>query len=656
MQLIQHSEYLKKDGIVSLKISSTNDSKFQSPSTRVVLVIDISGSMSSQVVSKSQDGDVETAGFNQLDLVKHASHTILENLREIDSIAIVAFSTNARIIVPMTLVTQDSKKKIKDLINLLKPEASTNIWDGLYQGMELLRTSPSIDGLSNDSIFLLTDGQPNVHPPRGYMPTLETYLDEHKLSFTVNTFGFGYSLDCNLLNNIAIRCNGHYGFIPDGNFVGTVFVNTMANLLTVNARNITLNLAFEGNNKPDFSECPFPLIKTNWGYQIQIGTFRFGQDKIITFPLERDLEIEHFMQSNLTYQNFESPDEQESIHFGVSEIETSSEGVTNNFRILFVNLLNRLTTCDNIQENLLSIQRLLKDMTNSEFASNPYLNGLITDLSGQVTEACSRSDWYTRWGIYYMKSLQDAHLHQHCNNFKDPGVANYGGQDFKRLQKQLEQTFLDLPAPEPSSTSSNFRGVNFVRSKSMGKHYSSQNPCWLPDSKVYITDKQTINIQDIKKGQLVKCNIKGYTTVVCLVETKVNRNIEFVELPDPDGKGLCRITPWHPVWNSKTSSWMFPYDLVQSGIGKIVTEYVTSVYNLVLESNHSVLIDGWSGITLGHGASGAVLNHSYLGTDAVIRDLMNLEGWDKGHVILTNKQIIRHDNNSLISKFISMIW
>jgi len=656
MQLTQNSEYLKQDKIVSLKISATADSTFRSPPTRVVLVVDISGSMQSQVVSKSQDGDVETGGFNQLDLVKHASYTILENLRDIDSMAVVAFTTNARTIVPMTLTTDLAKVQIKSQISVLQPESSTNLWDGLFQGMELLRTNPSVDGLTNDSIFLLTDGMPNVHPPRGYMPTLKSYLDEHPLAFTVNTFGFGYSLDSSLLNDIAVKCNGHYGFIPDGNFVGTVFVNSMANLLTVSGRNLTLGLTFEGLNKPDLSDCAFPVTDTSWGYQVHLGSFRFGQDKIFTFPLERDTSTEHFLQSNLTYQTFDSPDSEESIHFGVMEVETDAEAVANNFRLLLVSLLGRLSpnVVANIQENQLGIQRLLQQMTNSEHKDHPFLKGLIADLSGQVTEACSRSDWYSRWGRHYMKSLQDAHLHQHCNNFKDVGVANYGGEDFRVLQKQLEQTFLAMPAPEPSSTRSAHHGVSFVKSKRMGKHYRSSNPCWLPNSQVSTTDNKTINIQDLKKGDLVKCMSGGYASVVCLIETKVNRNIEFVSLPNPTGQGDCRITPWHPVRNTKTSSWMFPQDLVQPGAGKMFNQHVTSVYNLVLESYHNVLVDGWYGITLGHGASGAVLAHSYLGTNAVTRDLANMEGWNKGHVVLTDQQVTRRDDTSMISKFTNM--
>ena len=429
MQLRQTSEYLTQENIISLKVSSDVESNFQSPQTRIVLVIDISGSMNTQVVSKSQDGDVETGGFNQLDLVKHSSYTILENLRPEDSIAVVAFTTNARIEVPLTLATPENKKKIKDKITSLRPEASTNLWDGLYKGMELLKNNPS--QCTNDAIFLLTDGMPNVFPPRGHIPTLKDYLDQNPLNFTISTFGFGYSLDSLLLKEIAVLGNGHYGFIPDGNFVGTIFVNAMANLLTVVARNLTLSLTFADDDQPDLLDFPYPYTRTSWGYQVQLGSYRYGQERLIVIPFQKGSKEEHYIQANLHYHTFDSPDEKEDIHFGVNDIETSQEGVFHNFRQKMVDLLGRLATNSNLQEDQHGIQRLLREMTHSRFKEDSLLQGLITDLSGQVTEACSRSDWYDRWGKHYMRSLHDAHLYQHCNNFKDQGVSNYGGLNFK---------------------------------------------------------------------------------------------------------------------------------------------------------------------------------------------------------------------------------
>jgi len=61
----------------------------------------------------------------------------------------------------------------------------------------------------------------------------------------VNTFGFGYQLNSKLLEDISILGNsGSYAFIPDGSFVGTIFVNAISTLLTTAATNVQVNMAF----------------------------------------------------------------------------------------------------------------------------------------------------------------------------------------------------------------------------------------------------------------------------------------------------------------------------------------------------------------------------------------------------------------------------
>jgi hypothetical protein len=78
------------------------------------------------------------------------------------------------------------------------------------------------------AILLLTDGLPNVEPPRGTLPMLKRYKEQNGIPCaSIGTFGFGYSLDSALLEGIAKEGNGMYAFIPDASFVGTAFVNSV---------------------------------------------------------------------------------------------------------------------------------------------------------------------------------------------------------------------------------------------------------------------------------------------------------------------------------------------------------------------------------------------------------------------------------------------
>merc|ERR1711874_435913 len=82
-------------------------------------------------------------------------------------------------------------------------------------------------------------------------------------------------------------------------------------------------------------------------------------------------------------------------------------------------------------------------------AEDDYIKALIEDAAGQVTEAMSREVWYTKWGMHYLPSLCFAHQLQQCNNFKDPGVQQYGGDFWADLCEQADAIFVGLPPPQP---------------------------------------------------------------------------------------------------------------------------------------------------------------------------------------------------------------
>ena len=65
----------------------------------IVLIIDVSGSMGIDAPVPTHPGEPEERnGLNVLDLVKHASLTILESLNETDRLGIVTFSSKARVL------------------------------------------------------------------------------------------------------------------------------------------------------------------------------------------------------------------------------------------------------------------------------------------------------------------------------------------------------------------------------------------------------------------------------------------------------------------------------------------------------------------------------------------------------------------------------
>jgi hypothetical protein len=188
------------------------------------------------------ENDKEQFGLSQLDLVKHALKTIVHSLTQNDRLSIVSFANSASILFKLRHMDDDGRSSALTALESLKDHGQTNLWDGLRTGLDVLAEGQRAFG-SNAALFLLTDGCPNVEPPRGHLPTLTRYKAQMNFTCSINTFGFGYNLDSKLLEDLSqIGNSGSYAFIPDGSFVGTIFVNAISNLLTTTATNLQLSI------------------------------------------------------------------------------------------------------------------------------------------------------------------------------------------------------------------------------------------------------------------------------------------------------------------------------------------------------------------------------------------------------------------------------
>jgi Mg-chelatase subunit ChlD len=146
--------------------------------------------------------DKEKFGLSQLDLVKHALKTIIHSLTQNDRLSIVSFANSASILFKLHQMDADGRSSALAALERLNDNGQTNLWDGLRTGLEVLAEGQRSKG-SNVALFLLTDGCPNVEPPRGHLPTLISYKAKMKFTCSINTFGFGYNLESKLLEDLA---------------------------------------------------------------------------------------------------------------------------------------------------------------------------------------------------------------------------------------------------------------------------------------------------------------------------------------------------------------------------------------------------------------------------------------------------------------------
>ncbi|KAF0977053.1 hypothetical protein FDP41_003706 [Naegleria fowleri] len=621
----------------------------------LVCVIDISGSMASDAEETSKDPSTENAGFSRLDLVKHSVRTFIEVMNDKDCLALIPFSDKARIDLSLTKMTAYGKKKAIDKLEKMQPEGSTNVWDGVRCALEMCKDSP-LCTQTNTCVILFTDGESNINPPRGIIPSLEKHIRENPLNSTIHSFGFGYSLDSKLLTDIALHGSGFYSYIPDCTMVGTVFVNLLSNVLSTVIRRADLvltplngakikhvygsSLNAHGNAKNDSESIV-----------ISMGGIQFEQTRdYILDVVPQDLNAPclkaELKFNSQTIEKIDSPTE-------VMSLQELNELNVQYSRLLFIDSVEKgivLANKGSVDGATKVMKDFLKQIQDLPSHSDERVKSLIRDIEsdnqneGQVTQAFSRSDWFQKWGRHYLPSLLRANWMQTCHNFKDPSVQVYGGALFKSLQNVADDIFCKLPPPKASNksrydpysgtyTSSSYTPVN------MSAYYNAGGSCFDGDSQVLLADNSLKKARDIKKGDKLKnMNDNDPVTVLCVLKSKTPS--AQVQLCDLNG---MKITPYHPV--RVNGEWRFPIDITTPE--NVTCDYV---YNLVVDQGHVVNINGVECITLGHGFSdNSVISHPYFGTQKIIEDLRNMKGFNDGIVEMTKYNIVRDPNTGKIS-------
>jgi len=90
-------------------------------------------------------------------------------------------------------------------------------------------------------------------------------------------------------------------------------------------------------------------------------------------------------------------------------------------------------------------------------------------------------------------SLLGAHLLQYCNNFKDPGVQNYGrGVLFSAVRDEMDTIFCSLPAPKAS--------VQTGAPINMSVFNNAYGGCFYGGCTVRLMNGTTKLIQNVKPG------------------------------------------------------------------------------------------------------------------------------------------------------------
>jgi Mg-chelatase subunit ChlD len=580
----------------------------------LIAMIDVSGSMNKNACEDI--AGLESVELTRLQLVQHALKTIVEILEETDEIVFITFASRATLTLPPTRLTSVGKVSAKEAITAMRASGNTNIWDALRVG---LGETKNFNGRGfNISLLLFTDGEPNQNPPLGIIPTLRTVLPQTKRDFTISTFGFGYSIDSELMENIARLGNGIYGYCPDCTMVGTIFINFLAATLTTIAQQTVLKI-----RKPS-------------GNILQILGISNGSSRNVLFDIPvNEIENTEISLSIPTTGDLFRIEEIERITDEKDELALYDQI----YRQKYINIIENNLSTPKIGLKL--VKELFREIERMS-RKTPFLEGIEIDLvnshpnHGQISKAF-QPEHFQKWGKDFLRSHLRFHIVEQCGNFKDQSLQLYGSSEFSQYRNRGNLIFVDLPPPEPSPSSRNSgsSSPNPNRNQNqnpihMTNFYDYPGVCFDGNAIVSLLGGQK-RVRDLVKGDEV---ING-GIVECVVETVMNRRCQAVIL-----NGVA-FTPFHPI--ELNNRWIFPCD-----IGIIIEIEIESWFNLVLEGSKVVVLNGVRAITLGHGMIDGVLAHPYFGTEMVIKALKQYPEYTHGKVKITHQLICERDMNGMI--------
>mmetsp|Transcript_139538 Transcript_139538/g.446502 ORF Transcript_139538/g.446502 Transcript_139538/m.446502 type:complete len:672 (-) Transcript_139538:100-2115(-) len=623
----------------------------------ICIVLDISGSMSDEAKIQGAGGSAQSHGLTLLDIAKHGVKTVAHALGPDDRLSVVLFNHTAETLFKLTKMDEAGQKISDDHLDGVRPGGGTNIWLGLEQGLNVLKADSQPGRFGH--IMLLTDGQTTYRAT-----TMENFMkykqDNEMLPGTVSTFGFGYNIDSELLDQISAFGDATYSFIPDAGFVGTVFVNTLSNLLVTMAREVRVGL--------DLEDCE--LVKVLGGHRVQttsestfvsLGTFQFEQSRTIILAI-KEVKEGSTVGANITYKAIDGKDiECEFVDLKLSEAEPSKAVLAETWRSAYVETVIAAMgiSRSDLPKAHSMLQKLGEAIGESAVKDDEKTVALLQDVLGQSSEAVSRPDWYSKWGVHYLPSIKFAHRVQQCNNFKDPSVQIYGGELFKKCQDIADDIFNSLPAPQPSAgrpqpsyggggggggTSAPAAAAAPVN---MAQYNDRYGTCIDSASAVQLADGTRTAIGRLAKGDIVLASGGATAEVLCVVRQPcAGGKANLVQLP-----GGGRVTPFHPI--CMEGSWLFPMEISEPQ--EFECEAVCSI---VLQGAPALLVGSEEApseelvacAALAHGIEEGAARHAYFGTNKVLEDLRGFPGYDSGLVEVLAGDVVRDVETGLVCR------
>ena len=179
------------------------------PPLDLTVVVDTSGSMRS-------DG--------KMNFVRHGLRLMANELRDEDRIAIISYSSQALVQIPMTPLV-GNRNLVRTTITDLEPGGGTNIFGGLEAGYEM--AGQHYNSGRQARLILLSDGRASA----GNTNTediIQLSRDYNSDGIGLTTVGLGTSFNYDLMRRLAEQGDGNFYFVENADAVEEVFTEELS--------------------------------------------------------------------------------------------------------------------------------------------------------------------------------------------------------------------------------------------------------------------------------------------------------------------------------------------------------------------------------------------------------------------------------------------
>ncbi len=194
----------------------------------LVFLVDVSGSMQSA---------------DKLGLAKRALRVLLDNLKDGDTVSLVTYAGNTRVVLEPTGL--EHKYRILSALEDLTAGGSTNMGSGLSLAYDMAARNLGPDSVSR--VLVLSDGDANVGNT-SHDDILATIRGQVKEGVTLSTIGFGMgNYKDTLMEQLANKGNGNYYYIDGMDQARRTFQEQLGGTLEVVAKDVKIQVEMDPN-------------------------------------------------------------------------------------------------------------------------------------------------------------------------------------------------------------------------------------------------------------------------------------------------------------------------------------------------------------------------------------------------------------------------